>query len=96
MNSYPGKCDFTSYGQCQATVSGTYSYGGLNPVLHIDCSRGAKFIIRAGKKARSALTAAKKTAAGFRYENRPAFREEALQRKTRLESRVIANIYSGE
>src|SRR6266516_3262405 len=28
---YPGKCDFTSYGQCQATASGTDSYCDINP-----------------------------------------------------------------
>jgi hypothetical protein len=28
---YPGKCDFTSYEQCQATASGTDSYCGINP-----------------------------------------------------------------
>jgi hypothetical protein len=28
---YPGKCDFTSYQQCQATASGTDSYCGTNP-----------------------------------------------------------------
>ena len=28
---YPGKCDFTSYRQCQASASGTFSYCGTNP-----------------------------------------------------------------
>ena len=28
---YPGKCDFTTYQQCQATASGTDSYCGTNP-----------------------------------------------------------------
>jgi Protein of unknown function (DUF3551) len=28
---YPGSCQFTSYQQCQATASGTFSYCGLNP-----------------------------------------------------------------
>ena len=28
---YPGRCDFTSYEQCQATASGTDSYCGINP-----------------------------------------------------------------
>lgn len=29
--SLPGLCQFTSYAQCQATASGTFSYCGLNP-----------------------------------------------------------------
>ena len=28
---YPGLCQFTSYGQCEATASGTFSYCGTNP-----------------------------------------------------------------
>ena len=28
---YPGKCDFTTYQQCQATASGTDAYCGTNP-----------------------------------------------------------------
>jgi hypothetical protein len=28
---YPGLCQFTSYPQCQATASGTFSYCGVNP-----------------------------------------------------------------
>jgi hypothetical protein len=28
---YPGLCHFTSYLQCQATASGTFSYCGTNP-----------------------------------------------------------------
>jgi hypothetical protein len=28
---YPGNCQFTSYGQCEATASGTFSYCGINP-----------------------------------------------------------------
>ena len=28
---YPGLCDFTTYGQCAATASGTFSYCGINP-----------------------------------------------------------------
>jgi hypothetical protein len=28
---YPGLCHFTSYLQCQATASGTFSYCGINP-----------------------------------------------------------------
>lgn len=28
---YPGLCHFTSYAQCQASASGTFSYCGTNP-----------------------------------------------------------------
>ena len=28
---YPGNCQFTSYAQCEATASGTFSYCGINP-----------------------------------------------------------------
>ena len=28
---YPGLCQFNSYGQCQATASGTDSYCDINP-----------------------------------------------------------------
>ena len=28
---YPGLCQFTSYPQCEATASGTFSYCGVNP-----------------------------------------------------------------
>ena len=28
---YPGYCNFASFGQCQATASGTNSYCGINP-----------------------------------------------------------------
>jgi len=28
---YPGNCQFSSYGQCMASASGTDSYCGLNP-----------------------------------------------------------------
>jgi hypothetical protein len=28
---YPGLCQFTSYQQCEATASGTFSYCGTNP-----------------------------------------------------------------
>ena len=28
---YPGLCQFTSYRQCQASASGTFSYCGTNP-----------------------------------------------------------------
>jgi len=28
---YPGLCHFTSYLQCEATASGTFSYCGVNP-----------------------------------------------------------------
>jgi hypothetical protein len=28
---YPGLCQFTSYPQCEATASGTFSYCGINP-----------------------------------------------------------------
>jgi hypothetical protein len=28
---YPGNCQFTSYAQCEATASGTFSYCGVNP-----------------------------------------------------------------
>jgi Protein of unknown function (DUF3551) len=28
---YPGNCQFTSYDQCEATASGTFSYCGINP-----------------------------------------------------------------
>jgi hypothetical protein len=37
---YPGLCQFTSYGQCEATASGTFSYCGINPrfafAAHLD------------------------------------------------------------
>jgi hypothetical protein len=28
---YPGNCQFSSYGQCMATASGTDAYCGVNP-----------------------------------------------------------------
>ena len=28
---YPGLCHFSTYGQCMATASGTFSYCGVNP-----------------------------------------------------------------
>ena len=28
---YPGNCQFSSYGQCMATASGTDAYCGINP-----------------------------------------------------------------
>jgi len=28
---YPGNCQFSTYGQCQATASGTGAYCGINP-----------------------------------------------------------------
>jgi hypothetical protein len=28
---YPGNCQFSTYRQCMATASGTYSYCGINP-----------------------------------------------------------------
>lgn len=28
---YPGNCQFSSYAQCEATASGTFSYCGINP-----------------------------------------------------------------
>ncbi|MFK4719515.1 hypothetical protein ABIE89_000615 [Bradyrhizobium niftali] len=28
---YPGNCQFSTYGQCMATASGTYAYCGINP-----------------------------------------------------------------
>ena len=28
---YPGNCQFSSYAQCMATASGTFSYCGINP-----------------------------------------------------------------
>ena len=28
---YPGNCQFSSYGQCLATASGTNAYCGVNP-----------------------------------------------------------------
>jgi Protein of unknown function (DUF3551) len=28
---YPGLCQFTSYEQCEATASGTFSYCDINP-----------------------------------------------------------------
>jgi hypothetical protein len=28
---YPGNCQFSSYGQCMASASGTNSYCGINP-----------------------------------------------------------------
>lgn len=28
---YPGKCDFRTYRQCEATASGTLSHCGINP-----------------------------------------------------------------
>jgi hypothetical protein len=30
---YPGNCQFSTYGQCAATASGTFSYCGINPRL---------------------------------------------------------------
>lgn len=30
---YPGLCYFTSYAQCVATASGTFSYCGINPYV---------------------------------------------------------------
>jgi Protein of unknown function (DUF3551) len=29
---YPGNCQFSTYGQCMATASGTNAYCGINPV----------------------------------------------------------------
>jgi hypothetical protein len=29
---YPGNCQFSSYGQCMATASGTDAYCGINPM----------------------------------------------------------------
>jgi hypothetical protein len=29
---YPGNCQFSTYGQCMATASGTDAYCGLNPM----------------------------------------------------------------
>jgi hypothetical protein len=29
---YPGNCQFSNYGQCMATASGTDSYCGINPM----------------------------------------------------------------
>jgi hypothetical protein len=29
---YPGNCQFSSYGQCMATASGTDAYCGVNPM----------------------------------------------------------------
>jgi len=38
---YPGNCQFSTYGQCMATASGTNSYCGLNPMhAFADQSRG--------------------------------------------------------
>jgi hypothetical protein len=31
QSGYPGSCNFVSYGQCQATASGTNSYCDVNP-----------------------------------------------------------------
>jgi len=28
---YPGNCEFSTYQQCMATASGTFSYCGINP-----------------------------------------------------------------
>lgn len=28
---YPGNCQFSTYSQCMATASGTFSYCGINP-----------------------------------------------------------------
>ena len=28
---YPGNCQYSSYAQCMATASGTFSYCGINP-----------------------------------------------------------------
>ena len=28
---YPGNCQFSTYWQCEATASGTFSYCGINP-----------------------------------------------------------------
>lgn len=29
---YPGNCQFSTYSQCMATASGTYTYCGINPI----------------------------------------------------------------
>jgi len=29
---YPGSCQFSTYGQCVATASGTNAYCGINPI----------------------------------------------------------------
>jgi len=30
---YPGQCQFSTYNQCLATASGTFSYCGINPLV---------------------------------------------------------------
>ena len=35
---YPGNCQFSTYWQCEATASGTFSYCGINPVLRMRVS----------------------------------------------------------
>jgi hypothetical protein len=37
---YPGLCHFSSYEQCMATASGTFSYCGINPRFALAPPRG--------------------------------------------------------
>jgi Protein of unknown function (DUF3551) len=39
---YPGNCQFTSYAQCEATASGTFSYCGTNPRFYYQSPRGRR------------------------------------------------------
>jgi hypothetical protein len=41
MYGYPGDCHFSSYAQCMATASGTYSYCRINPKYYFAQRRGA-------------------------------------------------------
>ncbi|MGV7218720.1 DUF3551 domain-containing protein [Bradyrhizobium sp. UFLA05-112] len=36
---YPGNCQFSSYGQCMASASGTDAYCGINPVYAFERHR---------------------------------------------------------
>jgi uncharacterized protein DUF3551 len=36
---YPGLCHFSTYSQCLATASGTFSYCGINPLVAFAAQR---------------------------------------------------------
>ena len=38
---YPGNCQYSSYAQCMATASGTFSYCGINPTTRSPSSGAA-------------------------------------------------------
>ena len=37
---YPGNCQFSTFGQCMASASGTYAYCGINPQAYARPQRG--------------------------------------------------------